>query len=161
MAYCTSADVKQFLPDAIVVEGDNPSPSPLNPRPESMTTIELSNYMNQADSIINSRLSGIYDIPLRRSNIGGVIGYPPPVPFIAAAITTYLVMTQRLSAGDRAQSSEYVKDLYDRAMSQLDQIFNGQARLMNQNSFTSHRTIKADLFSIPPGTSKEPAQSKR
>ena len=157
MSYCTSTDVRRLLPDAVVIEGENTTPSITNPRPESIKIVEIDWYIEQADSIINAKLAAIYDIPLRKSNIGGLIstrsnyGHP--------ALTTYLIMTQRLSAGDRAESSKYVIDLYTRAQEVLDHVLNGNIRLMNQNSYTSHRTVKSDLFSIPQGL-KEQSQTK-
>mgnify|MGYP001052398315 FL=1 len=160
MSYCTSTDVRRLLPDAVVIEGENTTPSITNPRPESIKIVEIDWYIEQADSIINAKLAAIYDIPLRKSNIGGLIKYPDPIPWTSAALTTYLIMTQRLSAGDRAESSKYVIDLYTRAQEVLDHVLNGNIRLMNQNSYTSHRTVKSDLFSIPPGVSKEQSQTK-
>lgn len=159
MPYCQQVDVRRLLPDAVVIEGENPNPNPRDERPESLTTIEIDWYISQADSIINGRLAPVFDIPLRLSNIGGIVKYPDPIPWVSAAITVWLIMTQRLSGGDRADTSAYVEKLHQRAHLMLDQIFNGHIRLDNQNSYTSHRTIKSDLFAIPPGTSKDGASS--
>ena len=40
-SYCTTNDVKQYLPPNVVTEGDNPIPNFRNPTPESASNINL------------------------------------------------------------------------------------------------------------------------
>jgi hypothetical protein len=49
-AYCTTSDVKQYLPPNVVAEGDNPTPNFRNPAPETATNIDLDFFIEQASS---------------------------------------------------------------------------------------------------------------
>ncbi|MEY4573713.1 MAG: hypothetical protein RLZ10_3019, partial [Bacteroidota bacterium] len=62
-AYCTTSDVKQYLPPNVVTEGDNPTPNFRNPAPETATNIDLDFFIEQASSQIDANLSIQYDVP--------------------------------------------------------------------------------------------------
>lgn len=158
MAYSAKSDVRLFLTRAVVMQGENPTPHPRDPRPESLLDTDTASYIAQADSIINGRISAIYDVPLRKSNIGGTVLYPYPISFISAVFSAWMIFQQRLSGSERA-SSDYTERMYKIATQQLDNIENGRIRLRGQDSYTSSRTVRSDLWAIPIRPSKEPAQT--
>lgn len=45
--YCSVADVKQYLPQNIIVEGQNPDPNPFNPAPETLPSINIDFLLNK------------------------------------------------------------------------------------------------------------------
>ena len=108
-AYCTVADVKKYLPQNIITEGQNPDPNPFNPSPETLPVVNIEFFIEQACIQIDSALSTIYDTPLKNINFGGDINYPPPVPTIAALLASQMIWEQRLQGVD-AQRSESQKE---------------------------------------------------
>ncbi len=156
MAYCTTSDVRLYLPRAVVIEGENPNPHVLDPRPESLTTVDLQSYIASADDQINALIGGIYNVPLKQTNIDGTVKYPDPIPFISSVMSAWMVFQQRLSGSEKA-SGEFTERMYKVAMSRLEYIVNGYNWLRGQDSYRSHRTINSDLFAAPPRTSKDPA----
>ena len=158
MSYSTKAEVRLFLPRAIVMQGENPTPHPRDPRPESLLDTDTENYIEHADSLINGRLGAIYDVPFKHTNYSGQITYPDPIPFVSAVFAAWMIYQQRMSGSERA-ASDYTERMYKMATQQLDNVENGRIRLRGQDSYTSSRTVKSDLWAIPPRTSKEPAQT--
>ena len=62
--YCSVQDVKQYLPKNIVIEGQNPDPNPFNPAPETLPSINIEFFIEQACIEIDAALAAIYDVPL-------------------------------------------------------------------------------------------------
>ena len=156
--YCTANDVKRWLPKAITTQGTtgNP-PNVLHPNPVSITDLEIDGFIRLADSDINSRLSAVYDVPLRKANMGGVVKYPDPIPMISARFTAMLIFQQRLSGAER-QDAEWVKTNYDNAVNELLAMVAGHQRVENQDSTRSQRFARSDWFHVPPYPSKFPPE---
>ena len=53
-SYCSTNDVKQYLPPNVVTEGDNPIPNFRNPTPESASNINLDFFIQQASAEIDA-----------------------------------------------------------------------------------------------------------
>ena len=53
-AYCTVADVKKYLPQNIITEGQNPDPNPFNPSPETLPVVNIEFFIEQACIQIDS-----------------------------------------------------------------------------------------------------------
>ena len=138
MAYCTVDDVHIFLPKAIRVEGDNPSPDPRDPNPESLTDAEAEGFIEQADQYINGRIGAIYDVPLKKSNVGGTLSYPHPIPSISAPFAAKFIWQKRLAGADR-ETGNFVERHYQEAMEELNDVLRGHVRLMGQDSWKSKR----------------------
>ena len=156
--YCTYDDVKIWLPKAVTVEGTTGSPpNLLHPNPVSLTNVDIDRYIRLADSDINSRLSAVYDVPLKRTNLGGVVKYPDPIPLISARFTAMLIFQQRLSGAER-QEAPWVPENFNKAMDELMAIAAGHQRLENQDSTRAQRFARSDWFNIPPYPSKFPPE---
>ena len=138
MAYCTVDDVQLFLPKAIRVEGVNPSPDPRDPNPESLLDTEVESYIAQADQYINDRVGAVYDVPLRKTNVGGVLGYPHPIPSISARLAAKFIWQRRLAGADR-ETGNFVDKHYAEAMEELNDVLRGHIRLGGQDSWKSKR----------------------
>jgi len=161
MPYCSVSDVKRFLPKAVTVEGITPSPpNVLNPNPVSLSDTDISGFIALADSDINSRLSGVYDVPLKKVNMGGTVQFPPPIPMISARFAAMLIFQQRLSGAER-QDAEWVKENFNRATDEMLDIEGGRQRLAGQYSTRAARFVKSDWFPIPPWPSKFPPEKNR
>ena len=156
--YCTADDVKKWLPKAVTVQGaaGNP-PNVLHPNPVSITTLELEDYIRRADSDINSRLSAVYDVPLKKANMGGRVDYPDPIPLISARFTAMLIFQERLSGAEKADA-EWVRENFDKAMNELMAIQAGHQRLENEESTRSSRFAYSNWFNLPPYPSKFPPE---
>lgn len=151
--YCTVLDVEQYLPLGISdeVQGDLPEtdePNWLNPNSKTVTASNLIFFINQACRIIDGALSTQYDVPLRRTNIGGDVGFPDPVPTIAAILAADLIFEQRL-LGTEKQQSDTQKERKDWAYQELDNIQNGERRLIGQRYTRGDRFVRGTLRNTP------------
>lgn len=153
MAYCTVDDVQIFLPRAIRVEGSNPTPSPRDPNPESLLDTEVEGFIDQADQYINGRIGAIYDVPLRKANMGGILGYPPPIPSISARLAAKFIWQKRLAGADR-ETGDFVEKHYQEAMEELNDVLRGHVRLQVQDSWRAKRFAPSTWYGIPPSPVK-------
>lgn len=55
-SYCTTEDVKQYLPPNVVTEGSNPTPNFRNPTPETASNVNLDFFIKQASDQIDANL---------------------------------------------------------------------------------------------------------
>ncbi len=148
MGYCSVEDVQIFLPGAIRFEGDNPDPNPADMNPETLLDAEVEGYIEQATQYINSRIGAVYDVPLRKVNIGGTLSYPHPIPSICARLTAKFIWQRRLAGADR-ETGNFVDKHHTEAMEELNDVLRGYARLQNQDSNRSRRFAASDWFDIP------------
>lgn len=155
-AYCTTTDVIQFLPPNIIVEGTVADPDPYNPAPSTLATIDMDYFIVQSCSRIDSALSSIFDVPLKKINQGGLILYPAPITTIAAILAAQMIFEQRLQGADR-EKSDYQKEREEWAENELLMIQNGERRMIGQRSTRSSRFVRNTLWNIP----KNPAEGGR
>ena len=155
-SYCTTNDVKQYLPPNVVTEGDNPIPNFRNPTPESASNINLDFFIQQASAEIDANLATMYDVPLKQINIGGDVFYPHPVPVICAILSAQMYYMQALQGSD-AQYSEAQKVRFDFAQNQIVRIQNGEIRLFGQRNLRGDRFVRSTLR----GISINPTEGKR
>ncbi len=155
-SYCSTSDVKQYLPPNVVAEGDNPVPNFRNPAPETATNIDLDFFIEQASSEIDANLSVQYDVPLKQMNLGGDLAYPHPIPVICAILAAQMYYSQALQGADR-QFSEAQKDRFEWAMNELVRIQNGEIRLFGQRNTRGDRFVRSTLRGIP----VNPTEGKR
>ena len=155
-AYCTTSDVKQYLPPNVVAEGDNPTPNFRNPAPETATNIDLDFFIEQASSQIDANLSIQYDVPLKQMNLGGDLSYPHPIPVICAILAAQMYYMQALQ-GAESQYSDAQKQRFDFAQNQLVRIQNGEIRLFGQRNLRGERFVRSTLRGMP----VNPAEGKR
>lgn len=147
-SYCDTDDVKQYLPPNIRTEGDNPVPNFRNPSPETVTNIDVDFFIAQACDNIDAELSTIYVTPIKQINQGGDVGYPVPIPMIAAIWAAQLIYNQPLQGADR-QYSEAQKERWEWAQTQLIRIQNGEIRLRGQRNQLGDRFVRSNLRNIP------------
>ena len=155
-SYCTTNDVKQYLPPNVVTEGDNPIPNFRNPTPESASNINLDFFIQQASAEIDANLATMYDVPLKQVNIGGDVSYPHPVPVICAILSAQMYYMQALQ-GAESQYSDAQKQRFDFAQNQLVRIQNGEIRLFGQRNLRGERFVRSTLRGMP----VNPAEGKR
>lgn len=154
--YCSKQDVKQYLPPNIVVEGDNPSPNYRNPTPESVLNIDLDYFIIQASDEVDGAAATQYDVPLKKINFDGEIGYPRPIPEITAILAASRIYEQSLLGADR-QMSDGVKERVKWAYDQLARIQNGELRIYGNRNTRGDRFVRAPLRNIP----RNPAEGGR
>lgn len=152
--YCSVADVKQYLPQNIVIEGQNPDPNPFNPAPETLPSVNIDFFIEQACIQIDGALATIYDVPLKKINFGGDLGYPPPINAIASLLSAQMIWEQRLQGTD-SQRSEAQKDREKWAKDELTLIQNGERRLLIQRSTRSNRYIRNTAIDMPKNPVKD------
>jgi hypothetical protein len=147
-SYCSEDDVKQYLPEGIVTEGQNATPNPMNPSPESLNDVDIEFFIQQACSHIDGALATQYDTPLVKSNQGGDVGYPLPIPSIAALLASQMIWEQRLQGADR-QRSDSQKEREAWAHSELTRIQNGERLLVGQVNLRANRFVRNTLMNTP------------
>ena len=155
-SYCSTEDVKQYLPPNVVTEGDNPTPNFRNPTPESAANVDLDFFIQQASADIDANLATQYDVPLKQVNIGGEVNYPHPIPVICAILAAQMYYMQALQ-GAESQYSDAQKQRFDFAQNQLVRIQNGEIRLFGQRNLRGERFVRSTLRGMP----VNPAESKR
>jgi hypothetical protein len=151
--YCSKEDVKKYLPPNIVVEGTNPSPDYRNPTAESVLNIDIDYFVEQASDEIDGALSTQYDVPLKKVNFDGEIGYPRPILEITAILAAARIFEQKLQGADR-QYSESIKTRVEWAYQQLYKIQNGELRIFGNRNTRGDRFVRGTLR----GISKNPAE---
>jgi hypothetical protein len=147
-SYCSEADVKQYLPEGIVTQGTNPTPNPMNPSPETLTNIDIAFFIQQACAHIDGALATQYDIPLVKINNGGDVGYPMPIPSVAALLASQMIWEQRLQGADR-QRSDSQKEREAWAHAELAKIQNGERLLIGQVNLRASRFVRNTLLNAP------------
>jgi phage gp36-like protein len=155
-SYCTTQDVKQYLPPNVVTEGDNPTPNFRNPTPESASNVNLDFFIKQASDQIDANLGTQYDVPLKQINLGGEVSYPHPIPVICAILAAQMYYMQALQ-GAEPQYSEAQKVRFDFAQNELVRIQNGELRLFGQRNLRGDRFVRSTLRGMP----VNPAEGKR
>ena len=155
-SYCSTEDVKQYLPPNVVTEGDNPTPNFRNPTPESAANVDLDFFIQQASADIDANLATQYDVPLKQVNIGGEVNYPHPIPVICAILAAQMYYMQALQ-GAESQYSDAQKQRFDFAQNQLVRIQNGEIRLFGQRNLRGERFVRSTLRGMP----VNPAEDKR
>jgi len=155
-SYCTTQDVKQYLPPNVVTEGDNPTPNFRNPTPESASNVNLDFFIKQASDQIDANLGTQYDVPLKQINLGGEVSYPHPVPVICAILAAQMYYMQALQ-GAEPQYSDAQKVRFDFAQNELVRIQNGELRLFGQRNLRGDRFVRSTLRGMP----VNPAEGKR
>jgi hypothetical protein len=155
-SYCTTQDVKQYLPPNVVTEGDNPTPNFRNPTPESASNVNLDFFIKQASDQIDANLGTQYDVPLKQINLGGEVSYPHPIPVICAILAAQMYYMQALQ-GAEPQYSDAQKVRFDFAQNELVRIQNGELRLFGQRNLRGDRFVRSTLRGMP----VNPAEGKR
>ena len=155
-SYCTTQDVKQYLPPNVVTEGDNPTPNFRNPTPESASNVNVDFFIKQASDQIDANLGTQYDVPLKQINLGGEVSYPHPIPVICAILAAQMYYMQALQ-GAEPQYSEAQKVRFDFAQNELVRIQNGELRLFGQRNLRGDRFVRSTLRGMP----VNPAEGKR
>lgn len=155
-SYCTTQDVKQYLPPNVVTEGDNPTPNFRNPTPESASNVNLDFFIKQASDQIDANLGTQYDVPLKQINLGGEVSYPHPIPVICAILAAQMYYMQALQ-GAEPQYSDAQKIRFDFAQNELVRIQNGELRLFGQRNLRGDRFVRSTLRGMP----VNPAEGKR
>jgi len=154
--YCTIDDVAIYLPNNVIIEGTTPSPNPLNPEPDSVTTVNIEFYIKAAAQRINACLRTVYDVPLKKVNQGGLIQYPDPIPFVNAVLAAQMIYEQKLQGADR-EKSESQKAREANAEITLTSVQNGELLLDGQRALRSSRFVSNTLYPAP----KNPAVEGR
>lgn len=147
-SYCTTNDVKRYLPPNVVTEGENPLPNFRNPSPETASNVDLDFFIQQASADIDANLATQYDVPLKQVNIGGEVSYPHPIPIICAILAAQMYYSQALQGADK-QFSEAQKERFDFAQNQLVRIQNGELRLFGQRNTRGSRFVRSTLYGTP------------
>ena len=155
-SYCSTEDLKQYLPPNVVTEGDNPTPNFRNPTPESASNVNLDFFIKQASDQIDANLGTQYDVPLKQINLGGEVSYPHPVPVICAILAAQMYYMQALQ-GAEPQYSDAQKIRFDFAQNELVRIQNGELRLFGQRNLRGDRFVRSTLRGMP----VNPAEGKR
>ncbi len=155
-SYCTTEDVKQYLPPNVVTEGSNPTPNFRNPTPETASNVNLDFFIKQASDQIDANLGTQYDVPLKQVNLGGEVSYPHPIPVICAILAAQMYYMQALQ-GAEPQYSDAQKVRFDFAQNELVRIQNGELRLFGQRNLRGDRFVRSTLRGMP----ANPAEGKR
>ena len=125
MAYCGTGDVVGT--DGIL----------LNVGTDAIGTSTVSSYITKADSIINAKLQAL------GAPFDDGTDTPPVIKTISVDISGYYVM-RSLYRDESQNKSEWTKELYDNAIDLLDQIAEGDVKLVDVDGNEIEFTGNAD-----------------
>lgn len=139
----TKADIVRFL-RAVNIGSD---------RLSAITDDDLAYYQEQADAIINMRLSGNYYTPLRQIVEAGVTKFPDPVKLLAIMLTTKLVYEAVMSEIEPNMTS-IVKDWTNETENIFNTLINGAA--VGSSPLRGQRLVARNRFQNPRIAPREP-----
>ncbi len=90
----------------------------------TMTDADIQQFLDEADSIINSKLSALYYTPLITITRSNDTHYPDPIPYIATRISAGLAVRANYSRIEPTVSENAEAHLKD-ALRELDDLYNG------------------------------------
>jgi hypothetical protein len=154
--YCEIEDVIVYLPNNIIVEGANSTPDPYNPEPSNLVIENIDFYIEQATQRINALIGSVYDVPLKKTNQGGTVAFPSPIPAVCAILAAQMIYEQKLMGADR-ETSEAQKRREDFAEGMMVRLQNGEIVLEGQRRTRSSRFVSNNLRGAP----KNPAVEGR
>ena len=146
--YCDVNSVRKFLPSNLFVEGDNDNPTFGSPQSDNLSLDTIEFYIEMASGLIDAAIGTIYDVPLRETNRGGIIGYPQPIPYIASLLTARFIYEQVLQGSDN-QKTEEQKEGEKRALNELKLVQNGERVLDHIRATKSSRYVTGTLYNAP------------
>lgn len=145
-SYCSTTDVEKYLPANLTVGSSTGNFR--NPNPANVSTTELDFFIEQASDYVDSAIATQYETPLKKTNSGGTVSYPNPIPQITSILAAQTIYAQKLQGAD-AQYSEAQKTRLEWAETQLARIQNGEIRLLGQRNTMGDRFVRGTIRNIP------------
>lgn len=149
MAYCTLQDVKDILPNKVIL-GTN-----LQEKNVNMLESRAQYLIDTASTIIDSYLSGVYVIPLRKykkpdfeNGTFFTATYPDPIPLANARLAAAAIYDEIAMAGQTPNVSEWGKNQRALAFDDLTQVQSGTITLLGQ-LFNGKRFVRHELHDNP------------
>ena len=93
---------------------------------DDLTNDQINIFINQAQSIIDSRLANFFDVPFKRDNVPSIIGT------IACQMASSLIL-RKLYTGEADNTSEHEEPLWQQANDLIQRIKNGEMALVDKN----------------------------
>lgn len=121
-------------------------------REDLLSEDDVAQYQKRADTLINSRLSGSYYLPLRQITEDSETKYPDPIPYLAQLLTACLIYRAVYTEVEPAVSAS-VESYQKQADAELAGIVTGAGiganilrgqRLMARNHFQNPRVAPAE-----------------
>lgn len=107
--------------------------------PKSTTDEDILYHMNQADSLINAKLSGVLPVPF--------IQPPPLMEKVSTDLTIFFLMESFYSS-DKPNLDEYQEKRYNRAMQWLDEIIAGESDRIGADSGFASTNESDPVFTV-------------
>ena len=114
MSYTVSATVANAARNISISSGTN----------ATLTDSQATQFITEADQIINSKLGTVYFTPLTKITRSNVSKYPDPIPYIATRIAASLMVRAIFSRIDPQVSESAEAHLKD-ALRELDDLYMG------------------------------------
>lgn len=116
MAYTTLNKLKNYARSIEIQDGALTA---------TLNSSDANDFLSDADTIIDSKLSTVYFTPLRQITRGGVTYYPNPIPVIATKIAAYLAI-RSVHSRIEPRKSEAAESNYNDAINELDRLADGE-----------------------------------
>jgi hypothetical protein len=123
----------------------------------TMTPTDATQFIEEADQVINSKLSACFYTPLRQITRDTVVKFPDPIPYIATRVAAALMVRSVYSRIEPRVSENADAHLKD-ALMELDELANGA--LVGSRRLDG-QTLKARNFFVNPQVAPlEPPQQR-
>lgn len=146
MPYTTVDRVKTLLPPNVLQRINQPQ--------SGITDAIIQSLIIEADSEINTQLSAIYAIPLKRVKLvdpetGTTISteYPPSIIYISSRITCSLIYNKLFASEQGTNISQYGLEFRKTAQADLDSIKTHNIKLIGQRPI-GERFVRDELFGV-------------
>lgn len=146
MPYTTLERVKGLLPPNVLQRINQPQ--------SGVTDAIIESTIIEADSEINTQLSAIYTIPLKRIKIvdpetGVIISteYPPSIIYISSRLTCALLYNKLFASEQGTNISQYGIEFRNTAQADLDSIKTHNIKLIGQRPI-GERFVRDELFGM-------------
>jgi len=121
-----------------------------------LTPAIIEKFMSDVDDEINSVLSQVYFVPLRKVKVGGNYIYPEPIPYIARVLTANSIIAtyyKDISPNENIA----VRQMYERAYFLLNRLVNSDPGQSNSNVLKGQRLKNRTRFVSPSIAPSKPA----
>ncbi len=133
-----------FLPESTILIKDSNGEETTRVRDVAESVVENGvavqnfNHLTLASGTVNAYDAG-------SDGVVHLLTYPDPIPVMTARIAASLMFDRLFVADQHPDVSNYGKSLRNMAITDMNAILSGQARLMGQE-FSSRRFVRAQLF---------------
>lgn len=143
MSYTTVDKVAEYARNLEVKYGQN----------STITPQDVQIYVDDADTVVNGRLSHAYYVPLQQVTRNNITKYPDPIPFIATKVAAAMAVRaiySRIDPQTSASAEQHLNDSLRELNRYTEGTFQGNNRLEGQTLKARNSFINPYIAPLDP-----------